>query len=69
MLKIYKSKKNDLLTKILKSNFTRAVVKVRTALMELKVLTADAPEELPAEDIAVLEQFIKETDEKIQKII
>lgn len=69
MLKIYKSKKNDLLTKILKSNFTRAVVKVRTALMELKVLTADAPEELPAEDVAVLEQFIKETDEKIQKII
>ena len=69
MLKIYKSKKDDLLTKILKSNFTRAVVKVRTALMELKVLTADAPEELPAEDVAVLEQFIKETDEKIQKII
>lgn len=69
MLKIYKSKKDDLLTKILKSNFTRAVIKVRTALMELKVLTADAPEELPAEDIAVLEQFIKETDEKIQKII
>lgn len=69
MLKIYKSKKDDLLTKILKSNFTRAVIKVRTALMELKVLTADAPEELPAEDVAVLEQFIKETDEKIQKII
>ena len=69
MLKINKSKKDDLLTKILKSNFTRAVIKVRTALMELKVLTADAPEELPAEDVAVLEQFIKETDEKIQKII
>ena len=69
MLKIYKSKKDDLLTKILKSNFTRAVVKVRTALMELKVLTADAPAEMPAEDVAVLEQFIKETDGKIQKII
>lgn len=69
MLKIYKSKKDDLLTKILKSNFTRAVVKVRTALMELKVLTADAPAEMPAEDVAELEKFIKETDEKIQKII
>ena len=69
MLKIYKSKKDDLLTKILKSIFTRAVVKVRTALMELKVLTADAPAEMPAEDVAVLEQFIKETDEKIQNII
>lgn len=68
-LKIFNKEDKGLMYKILKSNFTHALAKVQTAITELKVLTADAPEEMPKEDVNVLEKFVKETSESLNKLV
>lgn len=68
-LKVFKKSSEDLLFKILKSNFTHALAKVQTAITELKVLTTDAPAEMPKEDITALEKFVEETTADLSKLI
>lgn len=61
--------RDELLARILRSNYTKALLKVRMALTELKTLVADAPQEVPDEDIETMTKFANETDKKIGEMI
>ena len=63
------NEKEDLLRRILQSNYTRALLKVRSALTELHTLIADAPKELPVDDKVKLLNFVKKADKEIGDMI
>lgn len=68
-LKLFNLDKENLLHKILQANFTRALTDVRKKLIELQCLAADAPTDMPKEDIKQIEQFVKETDNALSRKI
>lgn len=61
--------RDELLARTLRSNYTKALLKVRSALGELRVLVADAPAEMPNDDIDMLNKFVKETEKHIDEMI
>ena len=61
--------RDELLARILRSNYTRALLNVRSALGELRISVADAPAEMPDEDIDSLNKFVKDTEKRIDDFI
>ena len=61
--------RDEMLVRILRSNYTKALLKVRAQLTELHQLIADAPAEMPADDITRLTKFVKETNKEIDEMI
>lgn len=61
--------RDELLARILRSNYTKALLKVRSALGELRILVADAPAEMPDEVIDSLNKFAKDTEKRIDEFI
>lgn len=61
--------RDELLTRLLRSNYTKALLKVRSTLGELRILVADAPAEMPDEDIDSLNKFVKDTEKRIDEFI
>lgn len=72
-LKIFKlqpkEKKDFLLSRVLQSNYSRALNKVITSVMELQTLTCDAPLLLPVDDKEKLLNFSKSVIEQANKLM
>ena len=60
---------NELLIKILRANYTKALLRIRAELSELRILVADAPDQMPVDDIKTLNKFIKDTEKHIDEMI
>lgn len=69
MLKIYSKKDPSALIKLLQRNYTRAMIKILTSSLELKMLTIDAPSVMPKEDVKALLKLTEEIDSAIHKLI